>query len=162
MWPHGLPGNRPSGQLHLQPVTRVFIKQPEDNYDTTDDTNCAPPSQTCPGHKPATILDGLKDSQTPDSTTVIDPDSTQTQDTERRGRGRRRHACHDSRRRGCKPWTPLNGKKTVPPDIFHLHGTVFFTSATFSETPVSYLSNKNKQRCQHQETDSATDHRRIK
>ena len=66
------------------PVTRVFIKQPEDNYDTTDDTNYAPPSQTCPGHKPATILDGLKDSQTPDSTTVIDPDSTQTQDTERR------------------------------------------------------------------------------
>ena len=34
------------------PVTRVFIKQPEDNYDTTDDTNYAPPSQTCPGHKP--------------------------------------------------------------------------------------------------------------
>ena len=66
------------------PVTRVFIKQPEDNYDTTDDTNYAPPSQTCPGHKPATILDGLKDSQTPDITTVIDPDSTQTQDTERR------------------------------------------------------------------------------
>ena len=66
------------------PVNRVFLKLPEDNFDTTDDTSYAPPTQTCPGHKPVTILDGLKDSQDSSGTTVIDPDSSETQNTERR------------------------------------------------------------------------------
>ena len=54
--------------------TKVFIKQPEDNYDYTDDSNYAPPVQVCAGHRPITILDGL-DSLLEDDTTQI-PEAT--------------------------------------------------------------------------------------
>lgn len=64
--------------------TRIFIKQPDDNFDYTDDSNYAPPYQTCPGHKPATILDGLKDHQNnPSDPPASDPNG-QTPSTERR------------------------------------------------------------------------------
>lgn len=62
--------------------TKIFIKQPDDNFDYTDDSNYAPPIQTCAGHKPTTILDGLRDSQDFQGT-VIDP-NTPPPSTERR------------------------------------------------------------------------------
>lgn len=44
-----------------QTVTRIFIRQPDDSYDYTDDTNYAPPTQTCAGHRAQTVLDSLQD-----------------------------------------------------------------------------------------------------
>lgn len=64
-------------------IHRIFIKQPDDNFDYTDDSNYAPPIQTCEGHRPVTILDNLKD-PTNGQVTIIDDLPSQNPDAPRR------------------------------------------------------------------------------
>lgn len=55
-------------------VNKTFIKQPEDNYDYTEDSNYAPPTQTCGGHKPTTIWDEIREVYTMEDGTTYIPD----------------------------------------------------------------------------------------
>ncbi len=62
--------------------TRVFVKQPEDNFDYTEDSDYAPPLYSCEGHKPATILDGLQELIGQGNTIIDEAPPTETPQSE--------------------------------------------------------------------------------
>ena len=67
--------------------TKAFIELPENNFDVTEDTQYAPPKETCIGHAPTSIWEELQQMYTPDDGViqVPDPESPSNPDDDRRG-----------------------------------------------------------------------------